>query len=119
MREQSRKIGSVGLSCNRYNFILKGNNSKMAIQTWAPHKRLGCEEKFVSKPDVWYTIKMKVETTDDQATIFAKVWERETDEPEEWTLTKTDPHPNHTGSPGLYYYALADCDFDNVIVTQK
>ena len=119
MLEQSRKIGSVGLSCNRYNFILKGNNSKMEILSWAPHKRMGAEKKFVVDPEVWYTIKMKVDTTDTQATVYGKVWKRGEAEPTDWSMTQTDPHPNQSGSPGLYYYALADCYFDNVIVTQN
>ena len=119
MLEQSRKIASVGLSCNRYNFILKGNNSKMEILSWAPHKRMGAEAKFVAEPGVWYTIKMKVDTTDTEATVYGKVWKRDEPEPKDWTMTQTDPHPNQSGSPGLYYYALADCYFDNVIVTQN
>ena len=119
MLEQSRKIGSVGLSCNRYNFILKGNNSKMELLSWAPHKRMGVEKKFVVDPEVWYTMKMKVDTTDTQATVYGKVWKRGEEEPSEWSMTQTDPHPNQSGSPGLYYYALADCYFDNVVVTQN
>ena len=39
--------------------------------------------------------------------------------PEEWTIEATDPHPNHVGPPALYSYALADCYFDNVVVTQE
>ena len=119
MLEQSRKIGSVGLSCNRYNFILKANNFKMELLSWAPHKRMGVEKKFIVDPEVWYTMKMKVDTTDTQATVYGKVWKRGEEEPAEWSMTQTDPHPNQSGSPGLYYYALADCYFDNVIVTQN
>ncbi len=119
MPEQSRRLASVGLSCNRYNFIIKANNSKMELLSWGPHKRMGVEKKFVAEPDVWYTIKMKVDTTDTEATVYGKVWKRGQEEPTEWSITQTDPHPNQSGSPGLYYYALADCYFDNVIVTQN
>ena len=118
MKEQSRKLGSVGLSCNRYNFILKGNNSKLELLSWAPHKRMGVEEKFVVEPDAWYTMKMKVDVTDSEAKVYGKVWKRGEEEPADWSITQTDPHPNKSGSPGIYSYALADCYFDNVIVTQ-
>ena len=119
LKEQRRQLASIGLSCNRYNLIVRGNVSKLTIQSWAPHKRMAKEIKFRSDPDIWYTVKMKVETTEESATIFGKVWPRDEEEPAEWTIQTTDPHPNQNGSPGLYFYALADCYFDNVIVTQK
>lgn len=119
MKEKRRQLPSIGLSCNRYNFIIRGNVSKIAIQSWAPHKRMAKEIKYRSDPDIWYTMKMKVETTEDEAKVYGKVWKRGEEEPAEWTIEATDPHPNASGSPGLYFYALSDCYFDNVIVTQK
>ena len=62
---------------------------------------------------------MKVETTAGEARIYGKVWKKSEPEPEEWTIEATDPHPNLMGPPGLYSYALSDCYFDNVIVTQN
>ena len=119
LKEKRRQLGNIGLSCNRYNVIIKGNTGKLEVQSWPAHKRMGKQKKFLANPDVWYTIKMKVETTDDKATVYGKVWDRSKDEPADWTITAEDPHPNMNGSPGLYYYALVDCYFDNVIVTQK
>lgn len=119
MTEEKRKLPSIGLSCYRYNLIMKGNISKLSIQSWPAHKRMGKEIKFRSDPDIWYTMKMKVEVQDGQATVYGKVWKRDQPEPEAWTITQKDPHANESGSPGLYYYALADCYFDNVIVTQE
>jgi outer membrane protein assembly factor BamB len=119
LKEQSRKLGRVGLSCNRYNFILNGNNNKLEIYSWAPHKRMGAAKRFKVDPDAWYTIKMKVDSTQEKATIYGKIWPRGEAEPTEWTLTQTDPHPNMSGSPGLYSYKLADCYFDNVVVTKN
>jgi hypothetical protein len=119
MKEAGRNLPRIGLSCNRYNLILRGNIGKLEILSWQAHKRMGQEVKFRSDPDVWYTLKMKVETTKDEAKVYGKVWKRGEAEPSEWTIEATDPHPNLSGSPGLYYYALADCYFDNVIVTQN
>jgi outer membrane protein assembly factor BamB len=119
LAEQSRKLGRVGLSCNRYNFILNGNNNKLEIYSWAPHKRMGKMQRFKVEPGAWYTIKMKVDSTPEKATIYGKIWPRGEAEPEAWTMTQTDPHPNMSGSPGLYSYKLADGFFDNVIVTKE
>lgn len=118
MREEKRKLPSIGLTAHRYNLILKGNTSKVGVQSWAPHLRMAKEVRFRSNPDVWYTMKMTVEIKDDGAHVLGKVWERGTDEPAEWTIEAIDPHPNTHGAPGLYTYSLAECYFDNVIVSE-
>lgn len=118
MKEQKRKLANMGVTAHRYNFILKGNTGRLAIQSWAPHLRMAKEVRFRSKPDVWYTIKMTVRIEDDGAHVMGKAWQRDKDEPSEWTLEVVDPHPNPEGSPGLYIYNLADSYFDNVQVTE-
>lgn len=121
MKEQKRKLGSIGLSSHRYYFIIKGNNSKLSLQTWQAHLRLGkqAEKRFRADPDVWYTMKMKVEIKDGKAHVKGKVWDRSKAEPEAWTIEAIDPNPNTQGSPGLYVYGLADCYFDNVKVWKE
>ncbi len=119
LTEARRQLPSIGLSSHRYNLIMIGNTSKLSIESWPSEKRMATSVKFRSDPDVWYRMKMKVETSETEAKIYGKVWPRDKEEPADWTITATDPHPNQTGSPGLYYYALTDCYFDNVIVTQK
>lgn len=119
LKEQKRRLPSVGITVNRYNLIIKGNNSKLAIQSWAPHLRMAKQERYRSDPDVWYTMKLQVDVKDDGAHVRGKVWKRDEDEPEEWTIETVDPHPNTEGSPGLYMYRLADLYYDNVIVTKK
>ena len=57
LKEQKRKLASIGLSNQRYNLILRGNTSKLAIQSWQPHKRMAQEIRFRSDPDIWYTMK--------------------------------------------------------------
>jgi hypothetical protein len=119
MREEKRRLPSVGVTVQRYNLILKGNNGKLAIQSWPPHLRMAKEMRFRSDPDVWYTMKLKVEIRDDGAHVLGKVWDREEEEPAEWTIEAVDPSPNTSGSPGLYIYSLAPSAFDNVIVSQN
>ena len=120
LTEARRQLPDIGISAHRYNLIMIGNTGKLSIESWPSEKRMEKNIKFRSDPDIWYTMKMKVEATPDQeAKIFGKVWKRGEAEPADWTIETTDPHPNLNGSPGLYYYSLADCYFDNVIVTQE
>lgn len=118
LKEQKRKLASMGVTVNRYDLILKGNSSKLAIQSWAPHKRMAKEVRFRADPDVWYTLKLKVDVKDGEATVLGKAWPRDKPEPKEWTIEAKDPHANMKGSPGLYLYRLADAYFDNIIVSE-
>ena len=117
LKESRRQLPDIGLIANRYNFILKGNLGKLRMQTWAPHLRMSKDEKYLADPDVWYTMKMTVDANDDRAIVRGKIWKRGETEPSAWMLEAEDPHPNMTGSPGLYVYAITDCMFDNVSVT--
>ena len=119
MVEEKRKLASVGVTVQRYNLILKGNTQKLSVQSWPPHLRMAREISFRSDPDVWYTMKLRVDIQDDGAHVLGKVWKRGQEEPEAWTIQAVDPHPNTTGSPGLYIYSMASSAFDNVIVTQN
>lgn len=114
--EKRRQLGSLGLSINRYNLILKGNSGKLTVQSWPPHLRMAKSINYLSDPDVWYTIKMKVDASKTEAKIYGKVWKTGEAEPEAWMLEQTDPHPNLNGSPGVYFYAQSDCYFDNLKV---
>jgi outer membrane protein assembly factor BamB len=118
MREERRRLASVGLTAQRYNLILKGNNGRLSIQSWPAHLRMAREIRFRSDPDTWYTMKMRVDVKEDSAHVMGKVWKRGDAEPEDWTIETVDPHPNRIGSPGLYIYSLATSAFDNVKVTQ-
>ena len=117
--EQRRQLGSLGLSVNRYNLILDGNRGQLKVQSWPPHLRMAKKVKYRVDPDVWYTLKMKVNASEDQAVVLGKVWKTGEAEPEQWTMEQTDPHSNLTGSPGVYIYAQADCYFDNVKVIRS
>lgn len=117
MTEQNRRLPSIGVTAQRYSFIVKGNTLKLSLQSWPAHLRMAKEVKFRSDPDVWYTMKLRVDVMDDGAHLHGKIWKRGEAEPEAWTLETVDPHANLNGSPGLYNYALAESYFDNVIVT--
>jgi outer membrane protein assembly factor BamB len=118
MKEQRRQLGSVGVSNQRYTLIIKGNSGQLQIRSWQPHLRMAKSMKFRADPDVWYSMKIKVDVVDGVAKIFGKAWDRTKPEPEEWTIEATDPHANDIGAPGIWFFAQADCFFDNVIVTK-
>jgi hypothetical protein len=116
MTEQRRQLPNIGITANRYNFIIKGNYNKVQIQTWLPHLRIAQDGNFKVKGDTWYTLKFQVRVVDGEAQMKGKIWVAGEAEPEQWTVEAVDPHPNETGSPGLYVYATTDCMFDNVKV---
>ncbi|MCA9061481.1 MAG: hypothetical protein KDA96_00400 [Planctomycetaceae bacterium] len=60
---------------------------------------------------------MTVEQVDGVAHVKGKAWQAGKPEPEEWNLTVQDPHPADSGSPGLFFYSLADIYVDNVSVS--
>jgi outer membrane protein assembly factor BamB len=119
LKEDKRKLPSIGINNQRYSLIIKGNNGKLSIQSWQAHLRMAKEISFRSNPDVWYTMKLTVEVKDGIAHCKGKVWERGKDEPQAWTIEAEDPHANEQGSPGLNVYLMADCYFDNVIVSKE
>ena len=119
MREENRRLPSVGVTAHRYNLILKGNTMKLGFQDWAPHPRIGEEVRFRCDPNVWYTLKLHVDVQQDGAHLHGKAWKRGDPEPEAWTIEAVDPHANLNGSPGLYIYSLAQCLFDNVSLSQN
>ncbi len=119
MTEQQRRLASVGITNQRYNLVLDGNNGELQIRTWQPHLRMAKTIDFEADPEVWYKMKLVVDIKDGVGTIRGKVWEKGKDEPEKWTIEATDPHPNKNGAPGVYVYGLADCYFDNIEVTPR
>lgn len=108
-----RQMANIGITCQRYNFTLKGNVQKLEVLSWVPHRRAAKEVKFRWDPEKWYTMKVRVTPTEEGCNVQGKVWERGKPEPEAWTIEAFDPHPNENGSPGIYFYAQTSCFFDN------
>ncbi len=111
-----RKLPDMGLIANRYTLDMQGRHQRLQIRSWASDLRMAKTIDFAWETDVWYTMKMMVETTDAKAIIRGKVWRRDETEPETWTITAEDPLPNHEGSPGIYGYSPADIHYDNLKV---
>lgn len=111
-----RRLPDMGLIANRYTLDMQGRHQRLQIRSWASDLRMAKTIEFAWEMDVWYTMKMMVETTDDKAIIRGKVWRRGEPEPEAWTITAEDPLPNREGSPGIYGYSPADIHYDNLKV---
>ncbi len=117
IKGQGRQLANIGISANRYSLMIKGGQGKLQVYSWPPHLHNAKEVPFKVESNVWYTLKFKVDVRDGKAFIFGKAWKTSDSEPEAWTLEHVDPHPNESGSPGLCFYALTDCMYDNVKVT--
>jgi len=118
-----RRSPDMGLIANRYYFDfmtkkrLKGSKvkGKLQLRTWpAELERLQEEVAFEYNPELWYTMKFRVDIIGGEAHLKGKIWSRDEKEPEAWTITAVDPHPNTHGSPALYGDAPTNILFDNV-----
>jgi hypothetical protein len=95
----------MGLINSRYFLMLQGGEQLLKVESWSPIPRFRKEVPLEWKTDVWYRVKCRVDISEKEARIRAKVWPRESEEPSAWTLDATDPSPNREGSPGIYAYS--------------
>ena len=112
--KKRRAVPDMGLIANRYTLDIMGYHQQLQIRTWSAMLRMAKTQPFAWEPNVWYTMKMQVTIDDGKAVIKGKVWPRDQKEPGEWTITAEDPHPNESGSPGLYGYSPAAIHYDNL-----
>ena len=103
------KLPDVGLINSRYTMTLRGMNKQLRLYSWSPHDyRSYAATDFSTQPDVWYSMKFSVVPKlsaagkDPQAIVRGKVWLRDEQEPDAWTVEMVDHAPNLSGSPGLY-----------------
>lgn len=114
-------LPSIGLINSRYTFALFGPSQEVRLYSWCTHpKRTQATKSMQLDPHKWYTLKLKVVPEGDHAHVYGKVWPRDTDEPEEWTLELNDEAPNLQGAPGLFGDAkVAEIYVDNIEVTEN
>ena len=117
--KNKRRRPDMGLINQRYTLDMMGNHQRLQIRAWASDLRMAKTIDFSWDPDVWYTVKMRVDVDDDRALVKGKVWPRGELEPASWTLTAEDPLPIRSGSPGIYGYSAADIQYDNLKVWEN
>ena len=113
-----RNMPDMGLIANRYTLEMQGNHQRLQVLSWRSDLRMAKWIDFKWEPNVWYTMKMRVDIVDDTAHVKGKVWGRGEPEPAEWTIIVEDPLPNREGSPGIYGYSPAEIYYDNLKVWQ-
>ena len=117
--EWRRRRPDLGLINSGYTLDLQGNAQRIQVQSWAAELRIDKRTEFAWEPNVWYTLKLRVDLDGDRAVIRGKVWNRDEAEPSAWTVTAEDPEPIRNGSPGLIAYSPIDVYFDNVSVMEN
>ena len=115
-----RRSPDMGLIANRYYFDFMTKKRRLQLRTWpASLDRFSKEIPFEWNPELWYTMKLRVDVENGKGIVRGKVWPRDQNEPGDWTITAVDPHPNLHGSPGLYGDAQTTIYFDNVKITRS
>jgi outer membrane protein assembly factor BamB len=114
---RGRKRPDLGLVNSGYHMDLMGNHQKIQFRGWASELRLEKSVPFPWEPDVWYTMRFRVDQQGNKALLHGKVWRVGSPEPQEWTISAEDPQPVRQGSPGIYGYSAADVYYDNLQVT--
>lgn len=115
------KLPDIGVIAQRYTLDMMGASQQLQLRTWTPQlNRFSVNVPFTWEADKWYTVKFQASTEDGKAVLRAKVWERDSDEPSEWTITGTDEHGNLIGSPGLFGNAKdGEIFYDNLAIRRN
>ncbi len=102
MTDGDRRIKSnIGLINQRYVFALIGNGQKLEV--FSNYDRFRHSTPFTVKTKVWYRLKTRVDLlADGTGMIRAKAWEKDSPEPEAWTLEVSHAIPHRNGAPGVY-----------------
>jgi len=113
-----RKKSEVGLICQRYAIVLKGNEQKLEVSS--NFERLRESVDFNFEPNVWYHLKARVDVAEDgKGVVRAKAWKRGEPEPDVWTIEVKHNTAHVQGSPGLFGFSPQDMPVavDNIKVT--
>jgi len=116
-QDTGEKLPDMGLINQRYTLDLMGEAQQLQIRTWTAQLRMAQSVPFDWQAGRWYRLKFTAKIENDQAILKGKVWLRDEDEPDAWTLTAIDDSPNRRGSPGLFGNATnAEITIDTVRV---
>jgi hypothetical protein len=115
----SGTLPDYGLINSGYNLNVRAATGKLRMCSWSPHDyRTSAETDHQPQDGVWYRMKLRVEQGDGVARVLGKVWPRDEEEPDAWTLEMTDERPVTSGSPGLFGKTdVAEFAVDNITVT--
>ena len=118
-----RKMSDVGIICQRYLIVLKGNEQKLEVNSNLERLRVPATEdpsNFKWSPNVWYRLKARVDIAKDgSGVVRAKAWKKDEAEPDQWGIEVPHQTAHQNGSPGLFGFSPQDMRvfIDNVSVT--
>ena len=118
-----RKMSDAGVIVQRYLVVLKGNEQKLEINSNLERLRFppgDAMPNFSWRPNTWYRLKARVDMQPDGSGIIrAKAWQRDTAEPEAWTIEFKHRTAHRSGAPGLYAFSPQEMRvyLDNIVVT--
>ena len=96
-----RSMSTAGLVNQRYQIALKGNHQTLEVSS--NKELLKKNVRFRWRAKTWYTLKTRVDVNPDgSGVVRAKVWKRDTAEPDSWTLEVPVPKVHKNGAPGIY-----------------
>lgn len=99
----ARMKSDIGLINQRYLICLRGNAGKLEVSSNL--ERLAKSAPYKLKPNVWYTLKTRVDSNSDgSGTVLAKAWERGQEEPSDWTIEVPVSRVHKNGSPGIFSF---------------
>ena len=64
--ERGRRRPDIGLINSGYTMDLQGNHQRIEVRSWAAELRMAERFPFVWDPNVWYTLKLRVDIADDR-----------------------------------------------------
>jgi outer membrane protein assembly factor BamB len=112
------KQPDIGLIAQRYTLDLMGVKQQLQVRSWISELgRFSKTVPFKWNYDTWYTMKFRASVEEGKAVLKGKVWPRDEDEPDDWSIEAVDDVPNVIGSPGLFGNAQdAEIFLDNIEV---
>lgn len=120
-KKMDNLMPDIGLIAQRYRLELMGASQQLKLYSWYSHDQKYKEIDFPWNPDVWYRMKLQAATeirNGQQVVVYrGKVWPKEEDEPENWSIEDVNLFPDTMGSPGLSGNAkTSEIFFDNIKV---
>jgi outer membrane protein assembly factor BamB len=113
-----RQMPALGVTAQRYSFVIYGNDQVMKIEAWGPETARSVTVPFEWKADTWIHLKLRVENMPDgRVRARGKAWPTGQPEPANWMIEKLDPIGNKKGAPGFFIDAEFGAAIDNIKVT--
>ena len=117
--KNKRRLPDMGVIASGYKFSLMGNHQRLQLASWDSELRINKTIPFQWSPDVWYTLKLKVDSSGEKGILRAKIWPTAEQEPAAWTIETEDPLPIRSGSAGIYGFSNAEIYYDNLKISKE